>query len=85
MAKITTLIEAGVDFPTAVKAALGMSIRDFAEAASIPETTVSGLINGSTPWRNEPTRAALAEKLGVDRAWLDEQVDRQRALVVRVA
>lgn len=82
MAKVKLLIEAGVDFPSAVKASLGTSIRDFAENRGIPETTVSGVINGSTPWKNEPTRDALAEHLEVERSWIDEQVERQRRVAL---
>lgn len=79
MNKIKLLVSAGVAFPAAVKAALGMTIREFAEKYNLPETAVSGLINGSTPYPQERVRDALAEEFGVDRAWIDEQCPRIRS------
>lgn len=73
MNKIKLLVSAGIAFPDAVKASLGMSIREFAEKHNIPETAVSGLINGSTPYPQERVRDALAAEFDVERAWIDEQ------------
>ena len=76
------MIATGVPFPAAVRAALGAggeNVRTFAERVGIAETTISSLINGSTPYRYERARDALAEALDVERAWLDEQMDRVRA------
>lgn len=78
MSKIKVLVAAGVSFPAAVKAALGMSIRDFADRHGILESAVSGLINGSTPYPYQKERAALAKELDVDREWLDAQIDARR-------
>lgn len=72
MAKIKVLVAAGVDFPAAVKAALGMTIREFAAKYDLQENTVSAVINSSTPYPYERVRDALAEELGVDRKWIDE-------------
>lgn len=82
MSKVEMMIATGVPFPAAVRAALeagGESVRAFAERVGVAETTVSSLINGSTPYRYERARDALAAALDVDRAWLDEQMDRVRA------
>lgn len=77
MNKVKVLTSAGVGFPAAVKAALGMSIREFARKYNVQETAVSGLINGSTPYPYERERDALTQELGVDREWLDEQLAEQ--------
>ena len=77
MPKVKLLVENGIAMPDAVKAALGMTIRDFAEAHSIPETCVSGVINGSTPHPYERVRDALAAALEVDREWLDAHLPRK--------
>ncbi len=74
MNKIKVLVGAGIAFPDAVKAALGTSVREFARFHGIQETSVSGLINGSTPYRCERERNALAQTLEVERDWLDEQI-----------
>lgn len=79
MAKIKVLVAAGVDFPDAVKAALGMTIREFAEKWGLAESAVSAVINGSTPHPYRRIRAALAEELGVETAWIDEQLERRKA------
>jgi transcriptional regulator with XRE-family HTH domain len=76
MNKVKLLVSAGVEFPAAVKAALGMSIREFAGKYGVPETAVSGLINGSTPYPQERVRDALAEEFDVERQWIDEQLTR---------
>lgn len=75
MNKIKLLVSAGIDFPAAAKAAMGMSVREFAETYGVPETAVSGVINGSTPHPQERVRNALAEHFMVERMWLDEQLD----------
>jgi transcriptional regulator with XRE-family HTH domain len=73
MSKIKMMVDAGIAFPDAVKAALGMSIREFAEKHGLVDTQVSGTINGSSPWPNERVRNALAEELGVEREWIDDR------------
>lgn len=80
MAKINVIMATGVAFPDAVKAALGRSIRDFARGHEPPlqENVISALINGSTPYKYERERQALADALGVEREWLDLQIDAQR-------
>lgn len=83
MANIKDLVEAGIPFPQAVRALLGTGgIRQFAEECRLTETAVSGVINGSTPFPYENVKDALAERFGVERAWIDEQAAlmRQRAL-----
>lgn len=79
MCKIKVLVDAGIAFPDAVKASLGMSIREFAEKYGVVDTAVSGLINGSTPYPYERVRDALAAELGVERAWLDERIPARAA------
>lgn len=78
MAKIKVLVAMGVPLPMAIKAALGVSVREFAAKHDLQETVVSGLINGSTPYPGERGRAALASELGVEREWLDSLLDAQR-------
>lgn len=80
MARIKVILATGVPFPDAVKAALSTTIREFAAARGLGETNISGLINGSAMNRCERERQALAEALEVDRQWLDEQLDAQKAI-----
>lgn len=77
--RIKLLIDAGVSVADGIKAALGMSIRDFAEKHAVPETAVSGVINGSTPHPYNNVRDALCVELGVDRDWLDSQLPSPKA------
>jgi transcriptional regulator with XRE-family HTH domain len=79
MARIKVIVATGVSFTDAVKASLGMSIREFAAKHGLVESTVSGLINGSTPFPYERVRDALALELGVERDWIDEQLATLRA------
>lgn len=74
MARIKVIVATGVSFADAVKAALGMSVRAFAEKHDLLDTAVSNVINGSTPHPYERVRDALATELGVEREWIDEQV-----------
>lgn len=78
MAKIKVIVAAGVPFPDAVKAALGMSVRDFAEKHGLLENTVSGVINGSTPYPYDRVREALALELEVEREWIDAELSKLR-------
>lgn len=77
--KIKVLTENGIPIAEAVKAALGMSVREFADKHGVPETAVSGVINGSTPHPYNNVRDALCAELGVDRDWLDERLPRKAA------
>jgi transcriptional regulator with XRE-family HTH domain len=79
MAKIKVIVATGVAFPDAVKAALGMSIREFSGKNGVDESTVSAVINGSTPYTYERVRNVLAEQLGVEREWIDEQLSALRS------
>lgn len=74
MAKIKVVVASGVDFASATKASLGMSIREFARRHGVHESAVSALINGSTPYPHDRIRDALASELGVEREWIDEQL-----------
>lgn len=78
MNKIKLLVTAGIEFPAAVKAALGMSIRELAVKHGVSESAISALINGSTPYPYEKERAALATELEVEREWIDDQINRRR-------
>lgn len=72
MAKIKVIVGAGVRVPEAIKGALGMSVREFAVKHELQESTVSAVINGSTPYPYEKVRGALALELGVEREYIDE-------------
>lgn len=79
MAKIKVIIATGIAFPDAVKAALGMSIREFSRKHGVDESAVSSVINGSTPHPYHSVRDALALELGVERTWIDEQLEQVAA------
>lgn len=79
MSNIKVFVATGTPLPSAIKAALAMSVREFAEKHQLHESAVSGLINGSTPYRQERVREALATELEVEREWLDELLDQQAA------
>lgn len=85
MNKIKLLVSAGIDFPSAVKAALGMSIGEFSAKHGVAPEQVSGLINGSTPYPQNRVRDALAAEFDVDRTWIDEQLETVRRPVVEPA
>jgi hypothetical protein len=72
MPRIKAVIAAGVHPAEAVKAALGMTIREFAERYGVSESAVSGVIHGSTPYLYARVRDALARHLEVERAYIDE-------------
>ena len=71
MPRIKAVIAAGVHPAEAVKAALGMTIREFAERYGVSESAVSGVIHGSTPYLYARVRDALARHLEVERAYID--------------
>lgn len=77
--KIKKLRDAGIPVAEAVKASLGMTVREFADKHGVPETGVSGVINGSTPHPYNNIRDALCAELGVDREWLDSQLPTPKA------
>jgi len=71
--KVKVIVATGVGITEAIKAALPLSISDFAERYQLARTAVSMCIHGRQ--RHERVREALARELNVDRAWLDEQLD----------
>jgi transcriptional regulator with XRE-family HTH domain len=71
MSKFKVLMASGIPFPLAVKAALGCTVREFAARNGLVETTVSGVINGSTPYPCENVRDVLATALEVTREEFD--------------
>lgn len=79
MGKIKVIIASGVAVPEAIKAALGMSVREFALKHELPESAVSATINGSTPYPYINIREALATELGVSREYIDEILPVRRA------
>jgi transcriptional regulator with XRE-family HTH domain len=75
MSGVKILVAAGAPLALAVRAALGMSQREIADAYGIGETTLSALLAGSARYPYERTRNVLAGALGVERGWLDQQID----------
>lgn len=85
MPRIKAVIAAGVEPAVAVKAALGMTIREFAERYDVAESAVSGVIHGSTPYLYARVRDALARHLEVERAYIDEILPPPRRRAGRAA
>lgn len=75
--KIKVIAATGIDPADAIKAALPCQINEFAEKHGLARTAVSMCIHGRQ--RHERVRAALAEELGVERAWLDDLLDTRAA------
>lgn len=70
---IKVVVAAGVPLPEAIKASLRVSCRQFALERGFFPPHVSSCIHGRQ--RHEKIRAALAEELGVEREWLEQQLD----------
>lgn len=70
---IKVIVAAGVALPDAIKAALPSTSAEFAEKYGLFTPHVSTCIRGKQ--RHEKVRAALAAELGVEREWLDRQLD----------
>jgi predicted Fe-Mo cluster-binding NifX family protein len=82
-ANIKVVIAAGVSVPDAIKAALPGTASAFAERHGFLKPHVSMCIYGRG--RYETVRAALASELNVEREWLDEVLDAQRAAQAEAA
>jgi hypothetical protein len=80
MNKVKLLRDAGLDLPAAVRNSLGCTISEFAARENLYDNVVSAIINGSAPYPYHRYRDSLSRALEVDREWLDQQIEEQRAL-----
>ncbi len=83
LGNIKVFVAAGASAPDAIRAALPGNFAEFAERHGFWKQHVSNCVNGKG--RHGRIRAALAEELGVERAWLDELLDAQNAQTAAVA
>lgn len=74
---IKVLVAVGIRPAAAIRAVLDSSFQGFADAHGFSRSEVSACVHGLQ--RHARVRGALAETLGVEREWLDELLDSERA------
>jgi hypothetical protein len=75
---VKKIVALGVPVPAAIKAALGCSLTDFANAHGLGGSEVRGCVTGFQ--HHTRVRVVLASVLGVEREWLDEQLNSVKGL-----
>jgi plasmid maintenance system antidote protein VapI len=69
MEKVKKLIDAGASIPTAIKEALGMELKEFAERHEVSRAGVSNAINGTVRPTDRIIDAFIAELGGTPDEW----------------